>query len=281
MATKAFFLKHALPLRLYSSMPTPAPLHNVNTSTNIDAKSRENFSSPPYRSNSNFIPSMIVLFITGIGLYFYSLHVQEEINQKKASMASKVAGSYGEAKVGGPFSLVNHKNEPVTQESFYGNYLLIYFGFTNCPDICPDELDKLTQVINILDTPVSTRDKVLPIFLTVDPKRDSPSRVATYLKDFHPKFIGLTGPPDDIKATCKAYRVYYSPTSLAVPAPDSTSLPLQQTPLSIEPSETDDYLVDHSVFFYLMGPRGEFIEVYGRDLEAREIATKITAHISK
>lgn len=217
-------------------------------------------------SRSNFVPTAILFVATGIGLYFYFQHVNEETNKRRHQMTTKVVGSYGDAKVGGPFSLTTHKGDRVTDESFRGKYLLVYFGFTNCPDICPDELDKLTNVIQILDKRRShalSQREVLPIFITVDPKRDSPEQVAAYLKDFHPKFIGLTGSPQEIMSVCKAYRVYYSKTALE-------SGPGQ---------EAEDYLVDHSVFFYLMDPQGHFVEFYGRELNSTEIADKVTKHL--
>lgn len=212
-------------------------------------------------SKKTLIASMILFSLTGVGLYLYFLRVKEQTEKKKFEMASKIVGSYGQAKVGGPFSLINHLNEPVTQESFYGKYLLLYFGFTNCPDICPDELDKLTEVITALDKQTETKDNIIPIFITVDPKRDKSEQVAAYIKDFHPKLVGLTGSSDDIKSICKAYRVYYSQNALT--------------------EGVDDYLVDHSVFFYFVGPDGKFIEFFGRDLNASEIASKISEYITK
>lgn len=212
-------------------------------------------------SKKTLISSMILFSLTGVGLYLYFLRVKEQTEKKKFEMASKIAGSYGQAKVGGPFSLTNHLNEPVTQESFLGKYLLLYFGFTNCPDICPDELDKLTEVITTLDKQIETKDNIIPIFITVDPKRDKSEQISAYIKDFHPKLIGLTGSPDDVKSICKAYRVYYSQNALT--------------------EGIDDYLVDHSVFFYFVGPDGKFIEFFGRDLNASEIASKISEYIAK
>lgn len=107
----------------------------------------------------------------------------------------------------------------------------IYFGFTHCPDICPDELDKMAKMIDIIN---DKRGNVLkPIFVTCDPNRDSPAVVKSYLSEFHPSIVGLTGTWEQVKAMCKAYRVYFS------------------TPPHVKPGQ--DYLVDHSIYFYLMG----------------------------
>lgn len=104
-----------------------------------------------------------------------------------------------------------------------GKWTLIYFGFTNCPDICPEELDKMSNVVTQID-----KEKgpiVRPVFVSVDPARDSVPAVASYVAEFHPRLVGLTGDYDNVKKTCKVYRVYFSTP------PDAKA--------------TDDYLVDH------------------------------------
>lgn len=107
----------------------------------------------------------------------------------------------------------------------------MYFGFTHCPDICPDELDKMALMYD--KTVEQCGNVLLPIMITCDPARDTPAVLKEYLKEFHPAIIGLTGEYEDIKQTCKAYRVYFS------------------TPPTVKPGQ--DYLVDHSIYFYLMG----------------------------
>jgi hypothetical protein len=122
--------------------------------------------------------------------------------------------------------------------------LQVYFGFTHCPDICPDELDKMALMY---DKVVEQCGKVLlPLMITCDPARDTPKVLKEYLQEFHPEFIGLTGDYDQIKNTCKAYRVYFS------------------TPSSVKPGE--DYLVDHSIYFYLMGELRELNSDCGQEL---------------
>jgi hypothetical protein len=107
----------------------------------------------------------------------------------------------------------------------------VYFGFTHCPDICPDELDKMALMYDKVTEKCG--DVLVPIMITCDPARDSPPVLKEYLKEFHPQIIGLTGDYENIKQTCKVYRVYFS------------------TPSSVKPGQ--DYLVDHSIYFYLMG----------------------------
>jgi len=107
----------------------------------------------------------------------------------------------------------------------------VYFGFTHCPDICPDELDKMADMIDRVKA--TSGDILLPIMISCDPARDRPEVLKPYLREFHPDIIGLTGQYEDIKQTCKEYRVYFS------------------TPPELKPGQ--DYLVDHSIYFYLMG----------------------------
>lgn len=109
----------------------------------------------------------------------------------------------------------------------------VYFGFTHCPDICPDELDKMAEIIDKVREATKDDDVFLPVFITCDPVRDTPEVLRAYLKEFHPGIVGLTGTYDQVKHVCRQYRVYFS------------------TPKDVKPGE--DYLVDHSIYFYLMG----------------------------
>ena len=110
----------------------------------------------------------------------------------------------------------------------------VYFGFTHCPDICPEELDKMAEMIDQVKE--ISGNTMRPIFITCDPARDTPAVMKTYLAEFHPDMIGLTGTYEAVKSVCKAYRVYFS------------------TPSDVKPGQ--DYLVDHSIYFYLMGKYG-------------------------
>ncbi|EPY49454.1 copper chaperone Sco1 [Schizosaccharomyces cryophilus OY26] len=195
-----------------------------------------------------------VAAVTSVGLYFY---LQSEKQKALESKKEKALSTVGRPKLGGPFSLLNHRGERVTDEDFKGKFSIIYFGFTRCPDICPDELDKLSAAIEIVNNVVG--DFLNPLFITCDPARDPPSEIAQYLEDFHPKIVGLTGTHDEIKDICKKFRVYFS------------------TPKDVDPQK-DDYLVDHSVFFYLMDPNGQFVEVFGRNSTAEDMARAIGSY---
>ena len=126
-----------------------------------------------------------------------------------------------------------------------------------CPDICPDELEKMSEMLNAIN---KDEKKVIPVFITCDPARDTPEVLKDYLAEFHPDIIGLTGTYDEIKKTCKAYRVYFS------------------TPPDLKPGQ--DYLVDHSIFFYFMDPEGKYIDVFGRHYDAKTAVEKMKEHMA-
>ena len=111
----------------------------------------------------------------------------------------------GEALVGGPFRLTNHLGQTVTEADFRGKYMLVFFGFTFCPDICPTELQVMTHA---LETMGASGARITPVFVTIDPERDTPDVMKAYVENFGPNLVGLTGTPEEIAAVAKAYRVY-------------------------------------------------------------------------
>lgn len=157
-------------------------------------------------------------------------------------------GGTGEALVGGPFTLTDQDGKRVTDQDFRGKYMLIFFGFTYCPDVCPGELQVMSAALDELGP---EGDKIQPVFITVDPERDTPEAMKLYVSNFHPRMVGLTGSPDDIAAVAKAYRVYYAKAK----APEGAA--------------PGDYLMDHSTILYLMGPDGKFVKhfTYGTDVK--------------
>ena len=156
--------------------------------------------------------------------------------------------------LGGPWALVDSRGVPTSSDDFKGGYTLIYFGFTFCPDICPTELVKMSRVTTLIEQR-NAKAKLTPIFITLDPYRDSCAQVGAYVKDFHPKMVGLTGTPAQIGKAAKKFRVYFA---------------------EVDHEEgQDDYLVDHSIVMYLMGPDGEFIDFFTQFATANEVADKI------
>jgi protein SCO1/2 len=159
--------------------------------------------------------------------------------------------------VGGPFSLVDGDGKPVTDQTWRGKYMLVYFGYTFCPDVCPTTL---SSVADALDKMGTKADRIQPLFITVDPRRDIPLVVKQYAAAFGPRIIGLTGSPEQIAAAAKAYRVYYAEHRTG-PGPE-------------------DYSMDHSSVLYLMGPDGRFIAPVRADQDGPEIAAALTKFTS-
>lgn len=194
--------------------------------------------------------SLLVLVVGGGASVVYVKHLKEV---KKKQEEEKKVKSHGKAALGGPFSLIDHNGVRREHSDFFGKWILIYFGFTFCPDVCPEELEKLTEAIKILDDTPGLPE-LQPLFITVDPKRDTPELIKTYLKEFHPRMLGLTGSEEEIHTATKAYRVYYS----------------------VGPTDNpNDYLVDHTIIMYLVDPNGEFAEYYGQNRTAKEISHSI------
>lgn len=222
-----------------------------------------------------FTPQAAALFlVTGAGLFWYFKTEKEKLaEQRRESSSLSILNTspdyhYDEEKeledkqvgrpnVGGPFSLTTHEGKPFTEQDLRGKWSLIYFGFTNCPDICPEELDKMSAAVESLDKKYGPI--VQPIFISVDPARDTVSQVARYVSDFHPRLVGLTGAYDTVKATCKAYRVYFS------------------TPPNAK--ATDDYLVDHSIFFYFMDPEGKFVDAFGKASAVEDVVARVEKEV--
>ncbi|KAK4057872.1 Cu-binding protein [Microbotryomycetes sp. JL221] len=198
-----------------------------------------------------------VFLLTGAALYYYFQQEKQKLTQRKKDETANQ--KVGRPKIGGPFVLTDQDGKPFGDKDMLGKWSLVYFGFTNCPDICPEELDKMSIVVS--DISKSHETSILPVFITCDPARDDVAAVKAYIRDFHPSLVGLTGTYDDIKKTCKQYRVYFS------------------TPPNAK--ATDDYLVDHSIFFYLMDPNGKFVDAFGRSMGPEEVKTKIARYLDE
>ncbi|MBP7336808.1 SCO family protein [Niveispirillum sp.] len=169
--------------------------------------------------------------------------------------AGGVATGVAPASIGGPFTLMAHDGRTVSDTDFQGKYRLVFFGYTFCPDICPTELQTIAQA---MDQMGDSGADVQPLFITIDPARDTPPVLAEYVALFHPSIIGLTGTADQIAAVAKEYRVYYARSQ---GEPDPTQ-----------------YLMDHSTFSYLMAPDGSFVTVFAKDTTPEQMVEAIAAH---
>lgn len=158
----------------------------------------------------------------------------------------------GRVLIGGPFTLTNQKGERVTDETFRGKYMLVSFGYTFCPDVCPAELQLMANAMDLLG---AKAEKVAPIFITIDPRRDTVAQIAGYVENFHPRMVGLTGTPEEVKAAAGAYRVYYAKAEGA--------------------STASGYLMDHSTFIYLMDQQGHYVAHFPYGISREKLADGI------
>ena len=159
----------------------------------------------------------------------------------------------GQALIGGPFHLTDQTGKSRTDADFRGQYLLVYFGYTNCPDVCPTTLQTITNALDKLGPEAA---KVTPIFITVDPERDTADVLRAYASNFHPRLVALTGSATEIAAAAKAYRIYYAKVG-----------------------EGPNYSMDHSSIVYLMGPDGKYLGHFGMEATADDIAAGIRAEL--
>jgi len=158
----------------------------------------------------------------------------------------------GKAQVGGPFALVDQTGKPVTDADYRGRFMLIYFGFTHCPDICPSSLQVMTAA---LDQIGPLADRITPVLISLDPERDTPAQMALYVKSFHPRLVGLTGTQEQIAAVAKSYRVYFRKVK--------------------DESSSAAYTLDHTSILYLMSPKGEFITHFSHTTSVDSVAERL------
>ncbi|XP_041378563.1 protein SCO1 homolog, mitochondrial-like [Gigantopelta aegis] len=199
-----------------------------------------------------------VLFFAGVGGVFF-LGFQYVKKEKELKIAQERSKSLGKAAIGGPWKLMDHDGKERSSEEFLGQWVLLYFGFTHCPDICPEELEKTVEVVDGVDA-LEGVPNLKPLFITVDPDRDTPKVIKEYCLEFSPKILGLTGTKEQIDNVTRSYRVYYS----------------------IGPKDEDnDYIVDHSIIQYLVNPKGDFVDFYGQNKVAEEVKNSIVMQMHR
>ncbi|KAL7688272.1 putative copper chaperone SCO1/SenC, Thioredoxin-like superfamily [Plasmopara halstedii] len=213
----------------------------------------------PRRRTEKFGPitwsGLALAGVVGSGAVYYYFSEKDRLQTQTTSKVTSV----GKPLLGGPWTLVDcDTRRAVTDASFRGKYTLLYFGFTHCPDICPNELVRIGNVLDKLETD-KTLPEVVPLFVTVDPKRDTIAQMQLYKADFHPKMKMLTGTRDQVADIAKSYRVYFSKA-------DENE------------DDDDDYLVDHSIVMYLVGPDGDFLDFFTQNARVDDIVAKIKSY---
>ncbi|CUH85447.1 SCO family protein [Thalassovita mediterranea] len=184
------------------------------------------------------------------GTYYATMRTGDALAECRTS---SVAGGA----IGGPFELVNADGQTVTDKDVITAPTLVYFGYTFCPDVCPFDAARNGEAVTMLEERGHTINSV---FISVDPERDTPETVSDYASYMHPRMVGLTGSPEQVKVASKAYKTYYK----------------KQLP---EDGDNEYYLVDHSTFTYLMFPETGFAEFYRREATSEQIADSVECFI--
>ncbi|NRB00330.1 MAG: SCO family protein [Rhodobacteraceae bacterium] len=195
--------------------------------------------------------AFLALAILVLGLGGTYLYTQFAGDQYAQCNGGAVAGG----DIGGPFELVDGTGATVTNEDVITKPSLIYFGYTFCPDVCPFDVARNAIAIDILD---ERGIDVTPVFISIDPVRDTPEVVASFAENMHPKMVGLTGSAEQVDGASKAYKTYYRK----------------------QEGDPDYYLVDHSTFSYLMSETGEFLDFFRRDVTPEAMAERIACFTS-
>ena len=164
------------------------------------------------------------------------------------------------ASIGGDFALTNSKGETVRWDDFAGKYRVVYFGYAFCPDVCPTDMQRVAQGLKVLKaSDPALAAKIVPLFITIDPERDTPKVVGEFAAAFSPDIIGLTGTPEQIEVTAKTFKVFYAKGAAV---------------------EGGGYLVDHSNIVYLFGPEGEPLATLPTDQGGEAVAAELAKWVS-
>ena len=192
--------------------------------------------------------------LTGLvgGIWYYTQRPTSD-DQFAACRQSVIAG--GSDQIGGPFTLVNSAGETVTDQDVITEPSLLYFGYTYCPDVCPFDTARNADAVDVL---AERGMSVTPIFISIDPERDTPQVVGEFSELIHDKMIGLTGSEEQVKAASQAYRTYYKK----------------------QDGDPEYYLVDHSTFTYLVLPEHGFVDFFRRDATPEQMADRVACYIN-
>jgi protein SCO1/2 len=212
-----------------------------------------------WRSKANFLFSAVAAIVMGVVFGFFPENggsvpvAAPAATVLKAPESVPAPQAMAGVPVGGAFALTDHNGNAVTEKSWPGKYKLVFFGFTSCPDTCPAVLQKIAAVMENFD---AAGERLVPLFITVDPARDTKDVMAKYVAGFNPHIIGLTGTEAQVKAAEEAYKVY----ATKVPGPSA-----------------HHYMNDHSAYIYLMSPDDQLLEAFSADETAKNMIVKIKA----
>jgi len=200
---------------------------------------------------------VLAIVIVGMGFGLKSINSQRKILLSEEMPAEIKTHSVGVPDIGGEYLLVNQNGNTVSNKTYLGKYVLMFFGYTFCPDFCPNTLTTFSNVKEMLGEDAK---RVKPIFVTVDPLRDTPQNLKAYLAHFNGDFDGLTGNVEQIERIKKKFRIYGVKSQEAI-------------------GDKEDYLMDHSTISYLIGPDGKFITFFRYGADAEVIVTKLREYL--
>ncbi len=196
----------------------------------------------------------LVLIVIGMGALVFGIVGRGFTGSDQQKPGSSQSTTRGKAQVGGPFQLLDKNGAEVTDMNYRGKYMLVYFGYTFCPDVCPTSLGEMSDAMDLLSP--AQREKVVPIFISVDPARDTPEVVGDYVTHFHESMVGLSGTVEGVTAAAKAYRAYFSLG---------------------DADAQGNYPVDHTSYTYLMGPDGQFVTAFRHATPGKKIAEALAS----
>jgi len=197
----------------------------------------------------------LVAVAAASGVSYYQIERERRMEQAMGKIVST-----GKPAIGGEWSLVDLDGNLVTNKSFEGKWTLLYFGFARCPDICPSEMVKIGKVMDTLAEEYPEIHKnIKPLFVSVDPARDSLTALKEYAKDFHPSYIFLTGSPEQVQQMAKKYRVYVS---------------------KADETEDGDYLIDHSIVVYFHDDTGDMADCFTQSMRPVDIVEKVVERMT-
>lgn len=189
-----------------------------------------------------------LLILIAVAIAIGAYYAQKASHSISASQQQAEMRSSGTAAIGGEFSLVDQNGNSFTQENLKGHYSLVFFGFANCPDMCPTALTNITQAMELLPEDIASR--ITPVFITIDPKRDTPEALKDYAANFHPRLIALTGTREQTTQAATAFKVYHQVADPAV----------------------EDYMVNHSGFIYIMDEKGNYVQHFSHTTNPEAMA---------
>lgn len=190
----------------------------------------------------------VAALLGGTAAYVY-------LNRSEDAFAQCRQGQIAGGDIGGPFTLLNTRGETVTDAEVLTKPSLVYFGYTFCPDVCPFDMSRNADAVDLL---AARGLEVTPVFISIDPERDTPEALADYEVNLHPKLIALTGSPEQIKAASQAYKTFYRR----------------------QPADDEFYLIDHSTFTYLMLPGIGFVDFFRREITSEQMADSVACFLN-